>query len=238
MSARPQPAEARRGGALALPLLLCALAMLSAVKPARADGIVAAPVNESDHLDAGSRMVYADGTILDAMSGSVHFPRTGGTFTLYGGGATIAPGSLRMQVAGWTGGLQASAGPKMTTWGLNLASLNMEQRYVQGAFLVTGGMGLDYGQFTGGLDNAQTAQLTRLESNVWGYSATAGLRWPAQSRLAFFVRSGFEWMQGDGRWKGYYASTPAVPGVSAQLGGEHINLDGLNVTGQIELSFQ
>ena len=237
MSARPQPAEARRGGALALPLLLCALALLSPVKPARADGIVAAAPNENDHVDGGARMVYANPQVLDSISASVGFPKTGATFTLYGGGATIAPGSLRVQVAGWTGGLQASAGPKMTTWGLNLASLNMEQRYVQGAFLVTGGVGVDYGQFTGGLDNAQTAQLTRMEGNLWGYSATAGLRWPAQSRLALFMRSGYEWMQGDGHWQGYYTGPPPLTG-GARLGGEHINLDGLNVTGQIEFSFQ
>jgi hypothetical protein len=219
---------------LALPLLLCALSMLSPVKPARADGIVAQAPTENDHVDGGARMLYANPLVLDSLSAQVGFPKTGGTFTLYGGGATLAPGSLRVQVAGWTGALQASAGPKMTTWGLTLASLNMEQRYVQGAFLVTGGVGLDYGQFTGGLDNAQTpqgAQLTRMESNLWGYSGTAGLRWPAQSRLAFFLRSGYEWLQGDGRWHGQYAST-------GQLGGEHINLDGLNVTGQIEFSFQ
>jgi hypothetical protein len=233
VTARPKTAEARRGGALALPLLLCALGLLSPVKPAWADGIVAQAPTESDHLDAGARMLYANPLVLDGMSAykPVGFPKTGATFTLYGGGATLAPGSLRMQVAGWNGGLQASAGPKMTTWGLTLASLNMEQRYVQGAFLVTGGMGLDYGQFTGALDNPQLGQMTRLESNLWGYSGTAGLRWPAQSRLAFFVRSGYEWLQGDGRWRGTFAA-------NNQLGGEHINLDGLNVTGQIELSFQ
>jgi hypothetical protein len=231
MSARPKTADGRRGGALALPLLLCALACLTGVKPARADGTTTTDLAaEPAHLDGGTRMLFTDPLVLDGLSGAVHFPRTGGTFTLYGGGATVASGALRVGVSGWTGGLQANAGPKMTTWALDLAALNLEQRYIQGSFLVTGGIGVDYGQFNGGLDDASTAQLTRMESNLWGYSAEAGLRWPVRSPLAFFIRSGYEWLQGDGRWHGGLAGRP--------LGGEHLNLDGLNATAQVELSFQ
>ena len=116
MSARPETAEARRGGALALPLLLCALALLSWVNPARADSTVTSP-NENDHVDGGVRMVFANPLVLDNLSSDSGFPKTGASFLLYGGGATLVPGDLRVGVSGWTGGLQANAGSKMTTWG-------------------------------------------------------------------------------------------------------------------------
>jgi hypothetical protein len=228
---RPNPAEARRGGALALPLLLCALALVTGVKAARADGITTVDLTENDHLDGGARMLFANPIVLDSLASDCGFPTAGATFLLYGGGATIAPGDLRIGVSGWTGGLQAHAGPKTTTWDLNLATLNLEQRYSQGSFLVTGGVGVDYGQFSGGLDDASTGQLTRIESDLWGYSATAGVRWPTQGRLGFFVRSGYEWLQGDGTWHGALAD-------AGRLGGEHVNLGGPSVTAQVELSFQ
>jgi hypothetical protein len=203
---------------------------LSWVKPVRADSTITDP-NENDHVDGGARMLFANPLVLDSLASSVRFPKTGATFLLYGGGATLSPGDLRLGLSGWTGGLQANAGSKMTTWNLNLASLNLEQRYVNGSYEITGGLSADYGQLNGGLDDAASGGLTRIESNLWGGSATAGIRWPVQSRLGFFVRSGYQWLQGDGIWHGVLA-------YGGWLGGEHINLDGLNVTAQVELGFQ
>jgi len=221
---------------MALPLLLCALAIVSAVNPARADTSVTLP-GEAGHLDGGARLFLANPDGLDAIAADVPaaaggpFPKTGASFLLYGGGATIVPGPLRVQMSGWTGSLQANAGSKSTTWELSMGTINLEQRYNQGSFEVTGGIGVDYGQFTGALDDAASGQLNRMESNLWGYSATAGLRWPAQSRLAFFLRTGYEWLQGDGVWHGALAS-------EGRLGASHVNLDGPSATLQVELGFQ
>ena len=227
MSRGRSTAEGRRGGALALPLLLCSLASVMAVNPAWADSVVTAQA-EAPHVDGGVRQILAKPEALDGLSKAlVGYPSTGASFTLYGGGATFAPGDVRVGVSAWTGGLQASNGSKMTSWGLSMASLNLEQRYLQGSFLITGGTGVDYGQFHGGLDDAATAHLNRIESQLWGYSATAGMRWPAHSRLAFFMRTGYQWLQGDGVWHGPDAK-----------GGEHLNLSGPNLTAQVELSFQ
>ena len=216
----------RGGAALALPLLLCLT-----VGPLGADTMngVDTTLPETGHLDAGAMLLEVKPAVFDNLSAAAGFPNTGGTLLLWGGGATLAPGKLRAQASGWSGGLSASQGSRMTIWTLDLAALNLEQRYTFSTYEITAGTSMEYGHLLGGLDDYSTGSLNRVEADLWGSSVSAGFRWPLQTKVGFFVRTAWRWLQGDGTWHG-----PGVGGWG--LGTTHFDLGGPSVTAQIEMS--
>jgi hypothetical protein len=217
----------RGSAALALPLLLCLglAAGLAADTSSTITGV------EDGHLDAGVRYLGVKPATFDNLSGAMRFPDTGGGLLLWGGGATISPGSLRAGMSGWSGGLSASQGARTTHWDLTLASLNLEQRYPGSTYELTAGTSLDYGHLAGGLDDYgnSNVSLNRVDANLWGSSVTVGFRWPMQTKVSFFMRTAWQWLQGDGVWHGLGAS-------AAGLGSSHFDLGGPNVTAQVEMS--
>lgn len=214
----------RGGAALALPLLLCLAGALGADSLNGVDTTVL----ETGHLDAGAMLLDVKPAVFDNLSAATGFPNTGGTLLLWGGGATLAPGKLRAQASAWSGGLSASEGSRMTTWTLDLAALNLEQRYTFSSYEITAGTSMEYGQLRGGLDDFSTGSLNRVEADLWGSSVSAGFRWPLQTKVGFFVRTAWRWLQGDGTWHGGAPST--------SLGSTHFDLGGPSVTAQIEMS--
>lgn len=214
----------RGGAALALPLFLCLAGALGADSLNGVDTTVL----ETGHLDAGAMLLDVKPAVFDNLSADVGFPNTGGTLLLWGGGATLAPGKLRAQASGWSGGLSASEGSRMTTWTLDLVALNLEQRYTYSSYEITAGTSMEYGHLRGGLDDFSTGSLNRVEADLWGSSISAGFRWPLQTKVGFFVRTAWRWLQGDGTWHGGAQAT--------SLGSTHFDLGGPSVTAQIEMS--
>ena len=206
---------------LALPLLLVAVSAWSR------DSFSSGPVvtGEASHLDGGSRWIFAKAEALDAMSASLGFPSTGSQFLLWGGGATISKPQMRMGVSGFTGGLSARSGQRATGWDLQLATLTMEQRYDYGSFVVTAGANTDYGYLTGRLEDG--ADVTYVQVPLFGGGVNTGFRWPAQTKMSFFTRVGYSWLQGNGEWRGKQGTA---------LGTKSFDLQGLNITAQVELS--
>ena len=117
------PKTAKGGAHRALPFWLC-LALLGLAAGVRADDSLetspapaASPFSGS--VDAGVRLLYSNPAVLDSLAASAGFPKTGGLWLLWGGGATLTPGALRVQVSAWEGSLGASSGAATApgTWG-------------------------------------------------------------------------------------------------------------------------
>ena len=221
----------RSGGALgALPFFLFA-AVFTAPCPgagAPSQTTLTGAGSEDPNLDAGMRVIFTKPSELDSIASSLGYPTAGGIWMMYGGGATITPGELRIQFSAWSGSLDAGDGTRSTEWDLKLAALNLEQRYLMSSFLVTGGVSLEAGQLLGFFSDSSDAQLTSVEAPLFGYSVQAGVRWPAQTKLGLFIRGGWEWLQGGGNWRG--TEGPSLGSTLFELGGP-------TLTAQLELSF-
>jgi len=219
----PGKGSARR--ALPFLLRLAVAAALAALVPARGRAL---DVVEQDQpsLDAGARLIDGKAAVLDNLAAAVGFPSTGNSWLLAGGGATITPGPVRAQVSAWEGSLSANAGGRSTGWNLGLAALTIEQSYPMGAFLVTAGTSIEAAQLEGSFIEA--GQLTGVQAPLFGTSIQAGVRWPAHTKLGFFLRGGWEWLSGGGTWHG-----PLAP----ILGSTQFELGGPTATLQAELSF-
>jgi hypothetical protein len=113
-----------------------------------------------------------------------------------------------------------------TQWNLGLAELTAEQVYPSGQFLFTAGMRLDAGQLNGSF--VGPGQETGIFAPVYGAGLEAGARWPAQTKLGFLLRAGYEYLAGSGTWHGTLAP---------QLGSTLFELGGITGTLQAELSF-
>jgi hypothetical protein len=222
----PDRRETGKGGARwALPFFFVAALCAALAASALADDASVPP--EDPNLDAGVRVLQSSGgTSLNALAADVGFPGVGKTWWLAGGGATLTPGALRVQVAAWQGSLQSTAGPLSTYWGLTLADVTVEQRYPYGSFLFTAGTSLEVAQLVG--DFAEYNGLTGVDAPLYGTSAQLGVRWPAGTKLGFFLRGGWEWLTGRGAWRGTLAP---------QLGTTEFSLGGLTGTLQLELSY-
>lgn len=121
------------------------------------------------------------------------------TLQLYGGGAMMQKGPTRWGVIGMSGALASSRGNQYSNWSLDFVALLAEQRYPGNGWEVTAGFLMGYGQFAvdyRGLD------YSRFESRFYGSGGTAGLRWPTEARLSFFIRSGYLWLPANGTWHG------------------------------------
>ena len=68
----------------------------------------------------------------------------------------------------------------------------------------------------------------QVQAQLFGLGAHVGARWPAETRMGFFVRAGYLWLGGSGVWHGPQASA---------LGTTQFDLGGPNATAQVELSF-
>lgn len=221
LSPLTQDKQKRKGSAkFALPFVLVTL--LSAGLSAAAAGFTE---TEDPHLDAGARVLFIKPVAFDTLASNLGYPTVGSPLLLWGGGATLAPGLLRVQMSGWAGGLSAVQGTRTSTWDLHLAAITLEQRYPLGQFLVTAGSSFELGELRGALDDGAT--LNRVQAPLWGAGVSVGGRWPAKTKLGFFARAGYLWLQGSGDWRGPLAPT---------LGTGHFDLGGLNGTVQVELS--
>ncbi len=157
------------------------------------------------------------------------FPTTGSQLPLYGGGASFSKGALRVGVQTLVGGLSATEGePRHRSGASALGNVILEQRYPTSQFLFTAGGVFTYGQVEGILTDGATNGITRYDGTTWGFGVVAGARWPAQTRLGFMARTGYEWLPVNGEWKGEYAGSQ--PKSSFDLGGPIAQL-------QLELSF-
>jgi hypothetical protein len=222
--ARP---KAAKGGALwALPF--CLFMALCGRARADNDTLGSAPAVASPFvgsLDAGARLLYTQPAVLDSLAASAGFPKTGGLWLMWGGGATLTPGALRTQVSAWKGSLGATSGGASTQWNLGLAALTMEQAYPVSNFIFTAGASLEAGELDGSFIRGN--ELTGVESTLFGYSLQGGVRWPAQTMLSFFLRAGWEVLSGPGTWHGSFGSA---------LGSSLFELGGPTATLQLELS--
>lgn len=216
-------AAAKRGSALALPLLLLA------ASPAAAIGVQVAPQPEKPHIDGGARYLGNNGAGLDAASQAVGAPNAGGPWLLWGGGVTLTKPQIRLQASGWEGGLRAQQGSLVSAWDLQLAELAMEQTYPQGPLLITAGATVDHGSLFGRLVAPGGSSDVRVP--LWGGGICAGIRWPRETKLGFFVRANYLWLSGQGDWQGDQA------GALNNGGGQKFDLGGFGATGQLELSF-
>jgi hypothetical protein len=194
--------KAAKGGALwALPF--CLFMVLCAGVRADDDDVmglgppVVSPFVGS--VDAGARLLYTKPDVLDSLAASAGLPKTGGLWLMWGGGATLTPGALRLQVSAWEGSLGATEGDGSTQWNLGLAALNLEQAYPVDGFIFTVGGSLESGELEGSFIRGN--QFTAVESTLFGYSLQAGVRWPAQTILSFFLRAGWEDLYGPGTAK-------------------------------------
>lgn len=222
----PHPRVSGKGGARrALPFFLWAALMALLAAPLWADD-TAVP-SEDPSLDGGVRVLQTSGgTNLNALSTSVGFPGVARTWLLVGGGATLTPSALRVQVAAWQGTLQSTDGPYATYWGLTLADITVEQRYPYNSFIFTAGTSLEVGQLVGSFTDYDS--MSGVDLPLYGTSAQLGVRWPAGTKLGFFARGGWEWLSGRGTWRGSMAP---------QLGTMEFTLGGLTGTLQLEFSY-
>ena len=85
--------------------------------------------------------------------------------------------------------------------------ISAEQRYPAGSWEAWAGFFAGYGQFS--VEYRDAAGFTRFESRFIGSGATAGLRWPSNSSLSFFLRSGYLWLPAAGSWHGNLAGRMA-----------------------------
>lgn len=206
------------GSALALPLLLSLAASLTA-------GTVSIPNAEKPNLAGGVRYLMG-GDTLGAAPKALGLPEPSTQWLLWGGGATIARPLLRAQASAWTGGLRAARGSDVTTWDLHLAELALEQTYPNNTLLITGGATANFAELHGTLGGPGGHSSVR--APLWGGGVSAGVRWPRQTALGFFVRGSWLWLMGQGDWRGDQAHL---------LGSQRFDLSGPSVTSQIELSF-
>lgn len=214
----------RHGQGSAISALPFVLSLLLAA-PASAASVT--QVSEPGHLDGGVRYIMARPDALNSISQRLPgYPDAGGNLLLYGAGGTLTPGMVRAQVSAWTGGVGAQQGSKSTRWDLNLGSLTLEQRYPMGAYMLTAGTSLEVGELRGALDDG--AAINRVQAPLYGAGLNVGARWPAQTRLGFFTRAGYNWLSGGGEWRG-----PAA----AALGTTQFDLGGPSLTAQLELAF-
>ena len=217
------PSRAKRGGAVAaLPLLLWLTLSPRAVL---ADDQASAPL-EAPNLDATGMLLMGRPEALDDAAKGLGFPTTGSQMALYGGGASFSKGALRVGVQTLVGGLSATQGDLDTEWRARFGNLILEQRYPLGQFLFTAGGVFTYGQVEGILTD--DGRITRYDGITYGGGLVAGARWPAQTRLGFMARTGYEWLPVSGVWKGEHAG--AGPKAAFDLGGPLAQL-------QLELSF-
>jgi len=121
------------------------------------------------------------------------------TMQLYGGGVLTQKGPSRYGILAMTGGLASSQGSLNSGWNLDLVLLVAEQRYPGNGWEVTAGFIAGYGQFA---VDYRGAAYSRFESRFIGSGATAGLRWPTEARMSFFIRSGYLWLPANGAWHG------------------------------------
>jgi hypothetical protein len=206
--------------------LALVLGLLFAAAGAKAAPAVNQP-RDPGHIDASARYLMVKPEALNGISKRLAgFPDTGGNFLLYGAGATVSPGMVRAQVAAWTGGLSAAQAGKSTRWDLNLGALTLEQKYPMGQYVLTAGSSFEMGEIHGALDDG--SGINRVQAQLFGLGMNAGVRWPAETRLGFLLRAGYLWLGGVGLWHGPQ---------EAVLGNAQFDLNGANVTGQIELSF-
>jgi hypothetical protein len=175
--------------------------------------------------DAGVRLLYTQPSVLDSLAASAGFPKTGGLWLMWGGGATITPNPLRLQLSAWKGSLDATDAQGSTHWGLDLAALTMEQSYPWNDFIFTVGGSLEAGELEGSLLRGDS--LTAVDAPLFGYSLQGGVRWPAQTMLALFLRAGWEILSGPGVWHGSDGQG---------LGSSLFELGGPTATLQLELS--
>ncbi|HTB22130.1 MAG TPA: hypothetical protein VK914_05450 [bacterium] len=227
--------KAMKGGAhRALPFWLC-LALLGLGAGLRADDAgdttldalpVLTPYNGS--LDGGARLLYTNPSVLDSLAASAGFPKTGGLWLLWGGGATLTPGNLCIQISAWKGGLNASSAGAATGWNLGLAELTMEQAYLLDNCIFMAGISLESGELGGSFVRGNST--ASVESAIFGYGLQGGMRWPAQTPLAFFLGIGWEMLTGPGTWHGDAATG------TANLGTTLFELGGPTVTLQLDLS--
>jgi hypothetical protein len=219
--------KAAKGGALwALPF--CLLMALCASARADNDMLGSGPTAVSPYvgsLDVGARVLYTQPAVLDSLAAPAGSPKTGGLWLMWGGGATLTPGALRAQISAWEGSLSASSADASTQWNLGLAAFTMEQAYPVSGFIFTVGGSLEAGQLDGSFIHG--GAFTAVESPLFGYSLQAGVRWPAQTILSFFLRAGWEDLSGPGTWHGSFGSA---------LGSSLFELGGPTATLQLELS--
>jgi hypothetical protein len=213
-------AAAKRGSALALPLLLLSLAGLV---QADQGGVIR---TEEPHIDGGARYIAASSGNLDAAAQLVGAPAVGGQWLLWGGGMTLTKPQIRLQASAWEGGLRAQQGSLISAWDLQLAELALEQTYAQGPCLITAGVTADHGELFGRL--VAPGGASDLRAPLWGGGFCAGVRWPRDTKMGFLVRANYLWLSGQGDWQGDQAGA---------LGGQKVDLGGAGATGQLELSF-
>lgn len=217
-----------KGGAFwALPFCL----FMAFCAPARADALDSSSIangaggSYDGSVDLGARLLYTQPSVLDSLAASAGFPKTGGLWLMWGGGATITPNPLRLQLSAWKGSLDATAGGGSAHWGLDLAALTMEQAYPWNDFILTVGGSLEAGELEGSFLRGDA--LSAVDAPLFGYSLQAGVRWPAQTMLALFLRGGWEILSGPGTWHGTDGQG---------LGNTLFELGGPTATLQLELS--
>jgi hypothetical protein len=227
----PASPRTKKGGAhRALPFWLC-LALLALSAGLRADDSLSASTPSSPFdgsVDAGVRLLCTKPAVLDSLAASAGFPKTGGLWLLWGGGATLTPGALRIQVSAWEGSLGASSGGGDSAWNLGLAALTMEQAYPLDNCIFTAGITLESGELEGSFVRGNN--LMGVDSALFGYGLNGGVRWPAQTPLAFFLRVGWDLLSGPGTWHGSPAPGAGNPGNTL------FELGGPTATLQLELS--
>lgn len=182
--------------------------------------------DERAHLDGTAMMLFARPEALDDVPRGLGFPVTGSQVMLYGGGATLGKGPLRVSVQGLLGGVSARSGGLNTEWRLRLAGLVLEQRYPLYALQAMSGVILNYGQLEGLLEDG--AQVTRYDGQAYGGGVISGVRWPRSTPLAFCAQGGHVWLPFNGAWKGALAGTNPKAA---------IDLGGLFAQAQVEYSF-
>jgi hypothetical protein len=206
---------------LALPLLLYA-GHLAAAR----GNVIHNTTPEKAHLDGGARWMVNDNGTVDAAARQLGLPLVGGQWFLWGGGATLTRPHLHLQASAWTGGLRAEQGDNSAAWDLQLAELALEQSYLKGPLLLTGGATANHAQLYGLLSSP--AGHSSVRAPLWGGSVTLGARWPRGTALGFYTRAAYLWLSGQGDWRGDQA---------ALLGSQRFDLSGPSVTGQVELAF-
>ena len=177
------------------------------------------------NLDGGVRILDIKPSVLDGPEAAAGVPKTGGFWVLWGGGATLTPGPVRVQMAAWRGTLAASTPGSSSVWDLGLAAITVEQAYPWNSFLFTAGISAEAGQLDGTFirDGASSS----VDALLLGGSTQVGVRWPAQTALGLFARAGWELLSGPGTWHGASAGS---------LGSERFDFGGPTATLQLELS--
>src|SRR5258708_30694994 len=114
-----------------------------------------------------------------------------------------------------TGGLDAESGNQSSNWNLEMLGLFAEQRYPTGNWEFTAGFYLGYGQFNlefrgPGSIITGSGYYSRYDSRFIATGSMAGLRWPTNGSVSFFLRSVYFWMPATSAWKGDLAGKMAT----------------------------